>query len=574
MLKLFKLLAPDKKNIIIAALLMLIYALASLALPTIMSLIVDKGINTLDKNYIFSASAVMLVIALVGLVAQVIAVKMSAAIATNFSSAIRSSVFNKAISLPYSRVNEIGPSAILTRSTEDIWILEQIAYVIINGMFVIPVFIIGGATLAFMRDPLLALIMFVSMPILIAAFLIIARKISPLWEKADLYIDKQNGIIKERFSGIRVIRAFNKEAHECERANNATRVMAVNIIKNNVNINAIDPIAMLLLNLSTVAVVYFGARLMENPVKALTAGDIIAIIQYISLVMGGFISISFAITFLPRARINCKRINEVLFSESTPVPSDLNAPPLKGNIEFKGVTFSYPGAEEPAVQDVSFNINKGEKVAFIGGTGAGKSTLVHLLMGFNAPTKGTILFDGADSKEISPERIRNNTSCVLQKAVIFEGTLKSNIAMSRSNASDSEILDAAERAGLSEFIASAEKGLEREVQPYGTNLSGGQKQRISIARALLKDSPIYIFDDSFSALDFLTESKIRKSLQVNLNDRTQIVITQRVTSAMNSDRIYVMDNGKLIASGKHKELLNTCTVYKEIYLSQTGGGLK
>lgn len=574
MLKLFKLLAPDKKNIIIAALLMLIYALASLALPTIMSLIVDKGINTLDKNYIFSASAVMLVIALVGLVAQVIAVKMSAAIATNFSSAIRSSVFNKAISLPYSRVNEIGPSALLTRSTEDILILEQIAYVIINGMFVIPIFILGGATLAFMRDPLLALIMFASMPILIAAFIIIAKKISPLWEKAELYIDKQNAIIKERFSGIRVIRAFNKEKHECERANNATKVMAINLIRNNINMNAIDPIAMLLLNLSTVAIVYFGAKLMENPAKALTAGDIIAIIQYVSLVIGGFISISYAITFLPRARINCKRINEVLLSESTPMPSDLNAPPLQGNIGFKEVTFSYPGAQEPAVQDVSFDIIKGEKVAFIGGTGAGKSTIVHLLMGFNAPTKGTILFDDADSKGISPERIRNNTSCVLQKAVIFEGTLRSNIAMSCPEASDSQILDAAERAGLSEFIASAEKGLLREVQPYGTNLSGGQKQRISIARALLKDSPIYIFDDSFSALDFLTESKIRKSLQTNLKDRTQIVITQRVTSAMNSDRIYVMDNGRLIGSGKHKELLDSCTVYREIYLSQTGGGLK
>lgn len=574
MLKLLKLLAPARKKILAAALLLLVYALANLALPTIMSMIVDNGINAMDKSFILKASVVMLAIALAGLVAQIFAAKLSAEIATQFSASVRSAVFNKVMNLPYKRVNEIGPSALLTRSTEDVWILEHIAYLIIRSLFVIPVFIIGGSVLALVRDPWLALIMFAGAPILIGIFLLLSKKISPLWEIADLYIDKQNAIIKERFSGIRVIRAFNREARERDRTAKATRTMAVNIIRNNVTMNAIDPIAMLLLNLSTVAVVYFGAKFMQDTAKVLTAGDVIAVIQYVTLVMSGMMAVSFAIAFLPRAKVNCKRINEVLDSEGTPEPHDLAEPPFEGNISCENVGFSYPGAQAPALSGITLDIKKGEKVAFIGGTGSGKSTVVQLLMGFNAPTEGTIRFDGVDTKTVSAERLRQNISCVLQKSVLFEGTVKSNIALARPDATDEEISEAAADAGLSEFIAGSEKGIEREVKPYGTNLSGGQKQRIAIARALLRNNPIYIFDDSFSALDFLTEAKIRKTLAGKLADRTQIVITQRVTSAMNADRIYVLDNGRLIGSGKHAELLDYCGVYREIYLSQTGGGLK
>jgi ATP-binding cassette subfamily B protein len=574
MLKLIKLLAPDRKKILFAALLMLVYALASLALPTIMSMIVDNGINAMDKSYIIKASVVMLAIALGGLAAQIVAAKLSAEIATRFSASVRSAVFNKVMSLPYKRINEIGTSALLTRSTEDVWILENISYMIIRSLFVIPVFIIGGTVLALVRDIWLALIMFSGAPVLIGIFLLLSKKISPLWEIADLYIDKQNAIIKERFSGIRVIRAFNREARERERTAKATKTMAVNIIRNNVTMNSIDPIAMLLLNLSTVAVVYLGARLMQDPAKLLSAGDVIAVIQYITLVMNGMMAISFAIAFLPRAKVNCKRINEVLDSEGTPEPHDLSEPPFEGNISFENVGFSYPGAQVPALAGITLDIRKGEKIAFIGGTGSGKSTVVQLLMGFSAPTSGIIRFDGIDTKSVSAERLRQNIGCVLQKSVLFEGTIKSNIALARPGATDEEIAEAATDAGLAEFLANGEKGIEHEVKPYGTNLSGGQKQRVAIARALLRNTPIYIFDDSFSALDFLTEAKIRKTLAGKLSDRTQIIVTQRITSAMNADKIFVLDNGRLIGSGKHAELLESCGVYREIYLSQTGGGLK
>ncbi|NCA66467.1 MAG: ABC transporter ATP-binding protein [Clostridia bacterium] len=571
MLKILKFLFIDKKRILLVTFLLLISTAASLVLPTIMSAIVDKGINGADMGFIWKASLIMLAVAFAGLAAMMVSVKIAAAVTAKFSNAIRSAVFKKVNTLPFKRLNEIGTGALITRSTEDIWMIEQVAYYVMRGSITIPVLIIGGTVLALLKDVWLALIMFSSIPILVIVLIIITKRIKPLWDVADAYIDKQNSIIRERLTGIRVIRAFNREDKERARANNATKIMAVNIIKNNTHMGLINPLSMFLLNLAIVFIIFVGAKIMQNPQKTLSAGDIIAIIQYITLVMSGIIAMSFAIALLPHIRVNCSRINEVLDSDSLPEANDLDGAPFEGNIRFEKVNFSYEGAQEATISELDFEINKGEKIAFIGGTGAGKSTIIQILMGFLPLTGGEIYFDGNAMSGMSAQRVRHNISCVLQKATLFEGTIASNIKMANEKATDEDMYEAAEIAQIEDFITELKEGYNYPIQPAGTNLSGGQKQRISIARALLKDAPIYVFDDSFSALDFLTEAKIRAKLTQRLQAKTQIYITQRVTSAMFCDRIYVIDKGFIVASGTHKELLKNCKIYREIYLSQTGG---
>lgn len=574
MLRILRFLRPDAKKVVGVSFLILISTIANLALPTIMSAIVDRGINASDMGFIIKASALMFATAAVGLAALITAVKISAVASARFSGAIRTAVFKKVNSLPYKKFSEIGTGALLTRSTEDIWMIEEVAYFIMRGSVTIPVLVIGGTVLALMKNVWLALIMFSCTPILIVALIIVSRKIMPLWDTADKYIDKQNSIIRERLMGIRVIRAFNREDYERGRAAEATRIMAHNIIKNNVHMGLINPLSVLLLDLIVIAIVAVGAATMENPAGILSAGDIIAVVQYVTLVMTGIMSMSFAIALIPRVRVNTRRIFEVLDAESLPEAHDLNEPPLSGDIRFENVSFRYEGAAEAAASSLNFEIKKGEKVAFIGGTGAGKSTVVQLLLAFLRPTEGEIYFDNIPMTELSAARVRQNISCALQKTSIFEGTIKSNIKMSDESASDEEVEAAAADAGLGGYLAELEKGILHELQPGGTNVSGGQKQRIALARALLKKASVYVFDDTFSALDFMTELKIRKKLNERLKGKTQIYVTQRVASAMSCDQIFVLDKGAIIASGKHKELINSCPLYREIYVSQTGGEIK
>jgi ABC-type multidrug transport system fused ATPase/permease subunit len=372
-------------------------------------------------------------------------------------------------------------------------------------------------------------------------------------------------------TGIRVIRAFNREDREREKAKKATMVMADNIIKGNITIGIITPLSIMLLNLIVVVILYIGTMKMQKPDSLLSAGDILAVIEYVAFAMIGIINITFSIAMFPHAQVSYRRICEVLDAESIPPSNDIDLPPLKGNIRFDNVGFIFENALDPAVAEISLEIKSGDKIAFIGGTGAGKSTIANLLMGFYPRSTGEIYYDDVPMKDISVQRVRKNISCVLQKATIFEGSIRSNIELGKPGASEEEILESVKTSQILDFVKEQKEGLDYPIQPIGANLSGGQKQRISIARALLKDATIYLFDDSFSALDFLTESRIRIRLAKLLAGKTQIYITQRVASAMTCDKIYVIDKGKIVASGKHKELLSESKIYREIYNSQTGG---
>lgn len=570
MFKLLRLLKPDAGRIVLVVFLTLITSAASLALPYLMSYIVEYGIGGQNMTVTLACSGIMLGVSIMGLVVGILSYKISAGVVSRYSKTLREVIFKKVNTLNPDQLNHWGTGALITRSTNDIWLLEECASMLMQGVISIPILVLGGSALAFLADPWLALIMFTFVPVVVTVLYFVVRRIMPLWEKSDEYIDKQNSIIRERLTGIRVIRAFNREDRECDRANEATLVMAKNIIKANVNMGLLTPVIMLGLNLVTILILYVGAKLMQGGKSAVTGADIIAIVQYVALVMNGIMMFAMMLAFLPKVAVNSRRINEILETEVQKEPDDENLPAFSGALKFSHVDFRYEGASENALSDVSFDIAPGEKVAFIGGTGSGKSSIVKLIMKFFNPTSGEISYDGKSVSEISGKRVRNNVTCVLQNATIFSGTIGSNVRMSAADASDEQVYDALKVAELKGFVENLETGLDYEILSGGSNLSGGQKQRLSIARAMLKKGSIYLFDDSFSALDFLTEAHVKENLDKTLSGKTKIVMTQRASTAASADKIFVLDEGRIVGRGTHKDLLSSCRQYREIYESQTG----
>ena len=570
MKKIFAYLKPYRGGLLLGMLLMAISTVCELLLPDIMSDILNTGVYNADLSYIFRCCAKMLVVALVSLGSVLGGWYISSKVVAGFCADLRQGVFRKVNTMRFEDISRMGSSALLTRSTHDVGTLSWVASILSGSIITIPVLFIGGVVLALGKDAVLSLVLLLFIPLVFAAVVKIGKKIEPLWETSDKYMDKQNDIVRERLHGIRVIRAFNSEPREHKRIEDATQVMAENIIRANVSMGVISPLSIALMNMAVVLIVYLGGFRMERGISSASGGDIFAVIQYITLIMNGVVMAAFSIVMYPHAKVAAKRIGEVLDVESPAEPEE-EALHFSGDIRLESLSFGYEGAAENAVSEISLHIRPGQQVAVIGGTGSGKSTLVQLLMGFRRPSAGHIYFDGRDSVSISPKTIRENISCVLQKAAIYSGSIRKNIAMGRPGATDEELLAAAEIAQMGDYLASLPEGLDHELTQSGKNLSGGQKQRICIARAVLKNAPIYIFDDSFSALDFLTEARLRKALSERTAGKTRIVITQRVSSAMSCDCIFVMDKGRLVDAGSHQELLERCKIYQEIYVSQTGG---
>lgn len=572
MKEMLKYLKPYRKGLVLATLMVMVSTVCDLLLPTIMSEVLNNGVYLRDLDYIAKCCAVMLVVSLVGLGTVIWSSKISNEVVAGFCANVRGVVFGKVNQMSFEEFGKLGTAALVTRATHDVSTVSWIASELCGTVVTIPVLFFGGVVLALLKDVSLALTMLAFVPAIFVLVVVLGQKINPLWEKSDEYIDRQNDIMRERLRGIRVIRAFGAEDKEHGRVADATRTMAEYIIKGNVAMGLITPVATLLLNLAAVVIVYLSGWRMETG-SDLTGGDVFAIVQYISLVSGGVIMGAFTIIMLPRARVAAGRIGQVLKAEGMADPVARQDLTFTGDIVFDSVSFRYEGAAEPALKDISLHIRKGHKVAIIGGTGAGKSTVVSMLMGFRTPTEGQVRLDGIPTTKLSRHTMRENMSCVLQNATIYSGTIRENLKMGRQDATDEEILGALQVAQAREFTDSFKDGLAHEIKQSGKNLSGGQKQRLSIARAVLKDAPIYIFDDSFSALDFLTEARLRAALAEKISGKTQIIITQRVTSAMHADCIFVMDKGALVDSGTHGELLQRCGVYKEIYASQTGGAV-
>ena len=572
MKRIIKYLKPYRARLALAAIMVSVSTLCDLLLPTLMSDILNSGLRAGAFSQILYTCLAMFAVAAASLVCILLGTKTSSEVVAAFCADLRADIFRKVNTLSFEEFGQLGTAALVTRATHDVGTVSWVASMLCGTVATIPMLFVGGVVLAMLKDVTLSLILLAFVPVILAGGWLAGKHVLPLWKKSDLYIDKQNGIMRERLRGIRVIRAFHSEEHEHERIADATHIMAENIIRSNVSMGTLLPIATFLLDLAIVLIVYLGGRQMVNG-GSVSAGDIFAIIQYITMVMNGVLMASFAIIMFPHARIAADRIGEVMDAEGMGDPAVGKTMQLTGAIRFNDVSFSYGGTED-ALSHISLEIKPGQKIAIIGGTGSGKSTLISLLLGFRLPTEGQVLLDGCSTAELSKHTLRAGISSVLQGAAIYTGTIEENIRMGKPDATEEELHQAAEIAQLSDFIDSCEGGYAYEIRQAGKNLSGGQKQRLSIARAIIKPAPIYVFDDSFSALDFLTEKKLRGALNEKIRGCTQLVVTQRITSAMHSDCIFVMDRGCLIDAGRHEDLLARCKIYQDIYASQTGGGVK
>ena len=563
-----RLMKPYKSKLILIAIIDAIGVIASLLMPYAMSEIVEKGIAAGDMPRVWQYGAAMLVLALISVSVSLVSVKLNTSVTARYSADLCQETFEKINSLSYSDYSKIGPSGLLTRATDDIFNIEEAVTTLPYMLVSVPIMLVGSTVLSLMADVTLSLIFMVSIPTVLLLVYFLMRPLGDMWDKADRYIDVQNKIVRERLSCLRVVRAFNSEHREHARAKGATEEMSKYLIRANTRGSCVEPLAMLLFNAATVAVVYFGGIGAKSG-SGLGAGDIIAVLQYIAMLSNALISVSWTLSWLPRLKVSANRINEVhsLPSEDT----DSNDRTVSDfSIDMSNVSFSYPDSSECVLKNISLSIKEGERVAFIGGTGSGKTSLVRLLSGLFDITGGEIRIGGVPYSDLSKNEIRRHFSVALQKAAIFEGTIRENIKMGKPDASDDEINEVLRLSRIDDYVSSHEEGLDYVLVGMGRNASGGQKQRLSMARTVIKDADIYIFDDSFSALDFLTESEIRANYLSRLAGKTQIFVTQRVGTAMSAEHIYVLADGEIIAKGNHDELIEKCDLYREIAASQLG----
>jgi len=568
MIKLFRYLRPYWLPIAIVLVFVFMQSLSELYLPTLMADIVNIGIVQGDTPYIWRIGGIMLLVAAGGALVSVGASYYSSRVALGFGRDVRSKVFRHVGHFSLQEFDKIGTASLITRTTNDITQVQQVLIMILRMMIMAPMMCIGGILMAVSKDATLSLVIVVIIPILAGAILLIAGKGIPLFKAMQVKLDKLNLVLRENLTGIRVVRAFNRMEQEKKRFDGANADLTNTAIKVNKLMAFMMPIMMLVMNFSTIAIVWFGGLRIDA--GQMQVGDLMAFIQYAMQIMFSLIMVSFMFVMVPRASASAVRINEVL--DMMPGIKDserqATAQAMKGYVEFEDVTFSYPGAEQPAITGITFRASPGEVTAIIGGTGSGKSTLVNLIPRFYDVDDGRILVDGVDVREMSQESLRAKIGFVPQKAVLFTGTIADNIRFGKVDATDEEVRHAADIAQATGFIADMQDGYDSVIAQGGTNVSGGQKQRLSIARALVRKPEIYIFDDSFSALDFKTDAKLRAALKSETSASTVIIVAQRVSTVMDADRIIVLDDGVIAGIGNHRELMATSTVYREIVASQ------
>jgi len=568
MIKLFKLLKVFKWSIITITILIFIQSLTELFLPTLMSDIVDTGIVNGDKEYILDIGIIMLVIAGVGTISSILSSYLSAKTGIGFGKMLRRKLFEKVEKFSLDEFDEIGTASLITRTTNDIVQVQNVLIVLLRMFMRAPLMAIGGVIMAVNKDSKLSLILIVVVIVIASVIAIIASISMPLFKAMQLKLDNLNLVLRERLTGIRVIRAFNKIKVEKQKFKTANTDLTNISIKVNKLMAILNPLMILVINLTTVAIIWFGAFRVDA--NAMQVGDLMAFIQYVFHIMFAMFMFTMMFILIPRASASAIRINEVLNTEFKIV--DIENPKEVDNgkttLEFKNVTFSYKGAEEPAIKNVSFYAKQGETTAIIGGTGSGKSTIVNLILRFHDISDGKILINGTDIREMSQSNLRKKIGLVPQKSILFTGTVTDNIRFGKSNASIEEIKRVSEIAQANEFINEMELGYDSMISQGGTNISGGQKQRLSIARALIKRPDIYIFDDSFSALDFKTDAKLRQVMKNEIDKSIVVIVAQRITTIMNAEQIIVLDDGKISDIGTHKELMKKSKVYNEIVKSQ------
>ncbi|SDH68776.1 ABC transporter ATP-binding protein [Desulfosporosinus hippei] len=568
MVKLFRLLKPFTAYIAAVVALLFVQVISDLYLPTLMADLVDLGIVNKDINYIVKTGGVMLLIAVGGTICAIIAAYLSARTSIGFGKIIREKLFSKVESFSLHEFDKLGTATLITRTTNDVNQIQQVSVLILTMMVTAPLTSIGGVVMALQQDISLSWVLVVVIPVLFAIIGGTLFRALPLFKLMQEKLDKLNLVLRENLTGIRVIRAFNRIEKEKVRFDDANADLMQNAIKINLIMAALMPAMMLIMNLTTVALVWFGAIRIDS--GAMQIGSLLAFIQYATQILFSLLMLVMLFIVIPRAQVSAVRINEVL--ETNLDIKDPEKPRTvtqgKGLVEFKDVSFRYPGADQPAINNLNFVAKPGEVTAIIGGTGSGKSTLINLISRFYDAEKGSILIDGINVKEMSQKALRAKIGFVPQKTVLFSGTIAENIRYGKQDATLEEIKHAADVAQATEFILSLEAGFNHAIAQGGANISGGQKQRLSIARALVRKPEIYIFDDSFSALDFKTDAKLRVALRPELEEATVFLIAQSVPTVREADKIIVLDEGIIAGIGTHAELLNNCRVYRELVASQ------
>jgi ATP-binding cassette subfamily B multidrug efflux pump len=569
MIKLFRFLKPYAIPVGAVVVLVFFQSIADLYLPTLMSDIVNIGITNGDITYIVQTGGRMLLVALGGSACAITAAYLASHASMGFGEILRRKIFTHVLGFSLHEVDILGTPSLVTRNTNDVTQLQMVLLIMMRMIISAPIMCIGGIIMAVSKDRGLAWVIIVVIPILVGTITIVAARGFPLFRAIQKKIDRVNLVLRERLTGIRVIRAFNRIDDEKKRFQDANLDLTRTLIQVNRLMAVVMPIMMLVMNLTTVAVIWFGSIRIDRGTT--NVGNMMAFLQYAMQILFALLMASLLLIMVPRAQASAERINAVLATKPAmkdPVHSRQTDAHTRGRIQFTDVSFAYPGAEKPALCEVSFSAEPGEVTAIIGSTGSGKSTLIHLIPRFYDVDSGSILVDGVDIRELSQEYLRAKIGLVPQKALLFAGTIGENIRYGKEDATEQEVFGAAEIAQANEFIGEMKDGFDSIISQGGTNVSGGQKQRISIARAVVRRPEIYLFDDCFSALDFKTDARLRAALKRETLDSTVLIVGQRVATIMDADRIIVLEEGRIAGMGTHKELYRSCDVYHEIVASQ------
>lgn len=570
MKKTLQCLKPFAPMIILGIILTFTQSMLSLYLPNLMSSIVNNGIVGQDLDEVFRYGRYMLYVTLGFMACAISATFVASRVSAGFANKLRNAIYSKVQKFSLTEYKKISTSSLITRTTNDVTQVQQLTLMSMRMMVQAPLMCIGGIIMALSKNKQLSFLFVIVIPLLLVAIILLAKKILPLFTKLQKLTDRINQVIREKLTGVRVIRAFATQGYERKRYDKANKDIYEVSLKASYRMAILMPVVMFVINMSSVAVVWFGSHLVGD--GAMQIGDMMAFMQYAIQVLFSILAVTMLFVMIPRAMVSVKRINEVLDTESVIkektefVPKEKFTKP--GEIEFINATFKYLDGDEPVLSDMNFKIEKGQTVAILGGTGSGKTSLLSLIMRFYDITSGTIKVGGVDIKDIPLEQLRDMMGYVPQKSVLFSGTIESNIKYGKQDATEEEMIRAAKISQSYDFINSLDEKFNAPVAQGGTNFSGGQKQRLSIARAIVKNPDIYLFDDSFSALDFQTDKKLREALAENVSGATVVIVAQRVSTVLNADKILFIDEGKIIAQGTHKELYNSCEEYREVVLSQ------
>ncbi|MDO5866164.1 MULTISPECIES: ABC transporter ATP-binding protein [Paenarthrobacter] len=566
---LVRFLRPHQRLLVAVVVFQLAQSIASLYLPTLNADIIDQGVATGDTGYILTMGAVMLLITLLQIACAVIAVYFGAKAAMSLGRDLRDAIFGRVGEFSEQEVSRFGAASLITRSTNDVQQVQQLVLMSCTLMVAAPMLSIGGVIMAVRQDAQLSWLIAVAVPVLLVCVGLIVTRMVPLFRKMQVRIDAVNRVLREQLTGIRVVRAFVREDMESLRFGKANDDVTDVALRAGRLMALMFPVVMLVMNISSVAVIWFGSFRIED--GSMQVGTLIAFLSYLMQILMSVMMATFMAVMIPRASVSADRIGEVLGTDSSVQPPS-NPVSLtgrrRGELEMRDVGFAYPGAEQPVLSGVSFTARAGQTTAIIGSTGAGKTTLVNLMPRLFDATSGSVRMDGVDVRELQPDHLWGHIGLVPQKPYLFSGTVRSNLLYGKPDATDDELWQALAVAQARDFVEEMDGGLDAPISQGGTNVSGGQRQRLAIARALVKQPELYIFDDSFSSLDTATDARLRRALKQHTQGATLVIIAQRVSSIADADRILVLDDGRIVGQGTHDELLETSETYREIVASQ------